>query len=94
MATEVVWNANVLKQVSLGSLEIIADNIADAARAVAPVDQRDYVDGIEVETGDDEQGNPVARVNANDWKSHGIEFGTVDTPKFAPLRRGLDSQGG
>lgn len=61
---------------------------ADKAGDLAPVDDGDYRDGIKVAVGADERG-VLARVNATDFKSHWIEFGTIDTPAFAPLRRAV-----
>jgi hypothetical protein len=67
----------------------IADEIADHAQSIArseAYDEGDYHDGIEatVDTGDF---NTPARVNANDWKSHWIEWGYQGSPGKAPLRR-------
>lgn len=69
-----------------------ANEVADRARSIAPQDSGDYVDGIEVESGIE---NDVAtgRVNANDWKSGLIEFGTDHTPAYAPLRKGAEAAG-
>jgi len=62
--------------------------VADAKRR-APVDERDYQNGIE--------GDIVAtpfglagRIRASDWKSSMIEYGTGEpapTPAFAPIRK-------
>lgn len=71
-----------------------AKRIAETAKRLAPRDQGDYIDGIEAEAGI-ENGEPLARVNANDFKSWWIEAGTGGpgpTPAFAPLRRALDSE--
>jgi hypothetical protein len=72
-----------------------AEEAADKARGLAPVDSGDYRDGIEVDGGVDGS-TVVARVNANDWKSGLIEFGTgrpAPTPAYAPLRRGAEQAG-
>lgn len=69
-------------------LKEAADAAAGKARDIGPVDDGDYRDGIKVAVGADEHG-VLARVNANDFKSHWIEFGTIDTPAFAPLRRAV-----
>ena len=68
-----------------------AEVAAMAAQSIAPVGTGAYRDGISAEV---EPGR--ARVNANDWKSVFIEFGTGQpgpTPKFAPLRRGAEMAG-
>jgi hypothetical protein len=73
-------------------LKQASDDIADAAKAAAPVDEGDYRDGIETETGMGKDGIQ-GRVNATWWTSHFIEFGTDDTPTFAPMRRGAEAAG-
>lgn len=69
-----------------------AEEIADAARGLAPVDQSDYIASLGTETAADERG-VYARAISTDWKAGFIEFGTVDTPTFAPLRRGAEQAG-
>lgn len=71
-----------------GLYEAGAKPIAEIARELAPVDEGDYRDGIKATI----DGNDV-RVDAFDWKSHFIEFGTVDTPVFAPLARAARQSG-
>lgn len=71
------------------SILAAAEAAASAARAIAPRRSGDYAEGIE--PGVDAEGDVV--LNANDWKSHFIEFGTADTPTFAPLRRGVLAAG-
>jgi hypothetical protein len=66
----------------------LAQPIADNAREFAPVDEGDYRDSIEVTI----DGNEV-RVDAFDWKSNFLEFGTSDTPIFAPLAKGARAAG-
>lgn len=68
--------------------EVGAEPIAENARELAPVDEGDYRDGIQATVDGDE-----VRVDAMDWKSNFIEFGTVDTPVFAPLARGARQAG-
>lgn len=54
-----------------------------------------YVKGIKVDAGV-EQGVLTARVNATDFKSHWLEFGTQGTsptPIFQPLRAAAESLG-
>lgn len=70
----------------------IAENIAQKAKDTAPEDSGDYRDGIEADSGFDSRG-VLARVNANDWKSALIEFGTSDTPPFRVLTRAAESLG-
>lgn len=41
-----------------------------------------------------EAGRAVGRLAVDDFKWHWIEFGTVDTPTFAPLRKALDATPG
>ncbi len=67
-----------------------AERVASAARSIAPVLTGAYRTGIRAESG---RVGPyvIARVNANDYKSHWIEAGTSDTPTFAVLRRALDT---
>lgn len=75
----------------------LAESVAEVARAIGPVDDTPphYVDEIEVDTAIEEHGI-VARVNANKFTSHWIEFGTGEpgpTPEFAPLRRAAEQVG-
>lgn len=76
----------------LDDLQAIAENIAEQAVAIAPEDEGDYLRSIEAVSGFDARG-VMARVNANDWKAALIEFGTTDTPVFAPIRRAADRYG-
>lgn len=55
-----------------------ADKIAETARQLAPVRTGAYRDSI-----DAQDGRVVADVLHAMW----VEFGTVDTPTFSPLRR-------
>lgn len=68
-----------------------AADVADEARRIAPVATGAYRDSIEPDVGIDERG-PVGRVNAHDFKSHWIEFGTLSRTPLAVLRRALDSR--
>lgn len=71
-----------------------AERIAQRAKAIAPRDEGDYIDEIDTDSGI-ENGLPLARVNANNFKSWWIEAGTGGpgpTPAFAPLRRALDAE--
>ena len=70
----------------------LAEEGAARARDYAPVGDGDYRDGIQPDVVFEEN-QWVGRVNANDWKSHFIEFGTGPpgpTPAFAPLRKATD----
>lgn len=71
-------------------LKYAAEKGADAAKAVAPVRTGDYRDSIEADSSASEG---KARVLATDFKAQWIEFGTIHTPTFAPLRRGAESAG-
>lgn len=55
-----------------------AREITDTARAIAPVDKGTYRDSISAEDG---------KVVATAAHAASLEFGTKDTPTFAPLRR-------
>lgn len=97
MASRFVPNPGFLAEFSrskqlLDVLKGKADEAADNARAVAPVQFGDYQDGIEAVSGI-EGGMAVGRVNANHFTSHWIEAGTSDTPTFAPLRKGAEATG-
>lgn len=71
-----------------------AEQIAAAARTIAPYDPTSdgphYRDQIGVDVGV-EDGLATGRVHADDEAAGYIEFGTVDTPTFAPLRRAAES---
>lgn len=66
----------------------IADVVVDNARAIAPVLTGAYRDGLKVVR----QGDDVY-ASATDRDSGYIEYGTVDTPIFAPLRRAARMSG-
>lgn len=72
-------------------LEVKAERVAERARADAPVDTGDYRDGIKASAGFDARGNAVGRVNAFDFKSNWIEYGTIYMQAHAVLRRALDT---
>lgn len=69
-------------------LEQRAESVAEEARRIAPYETGAYRDEIEADSGI-ENGRFIGRVNANDPASGYIEWGTVDTPTFAVLRRSL-----
>lgn len=65
-----------------------AERIAQHARDNAPVRTGTYRDGIRVERDGDSVG-VLASAPYSLW----VEFGTADTPAFAPLTRGIDESG-
>lgn len=94
MADRVVYNVRVVPEL-MGhplmavALDRMAAHVADEARAVAPFDEGDYHDSIEHDV-IVEEGVTKGVVYSDDYKALFIEYGTVDTPAFAPLRRGLE----
>lgn len=68
-----------------------AENVAQVARENAPQRSGSYKENIHVER-ELAEGRPRARVVADDPTGAAglIEFGTEDTPAFAPLRRALE----
>lgn len=72
-----------------------AEDIAREARRIARSEAYDsgaYHDGIKATSGV-ERRQAIGRVNANDWKSHFIEFGTSSQPTKAVLRRAAEVGG-
>lgn len=57
----------------------LANEAADYWRSISPEETGDYVDSIEVQVDDDN-----VRISATDESAPFIEFGTEDTPEFAP----------
>jgi hypothetical protein len=76
-----------------GSLQALAAEGANAARENAPVLTGAYRDSIVGETGYNEDGIYIGRINAYDYKAWWIEAGTEDTPAFGTLQQGLDAIG-
>jgi hypothetical protein len=72
-----------------GAIGHYTEQGADGARDVAPVLTGAYRDSIETEMGT-EGGMVVGVFRATVDYAGWIEFGTADTPAFAPLRRGID----
>lgn len=71
-----------------------AEDVADGARSIAPRGRgwrgrRHYADSIEV---DDRPGGG-ARVLTTDYFGHLVEYGSVNNPAYAPLRRAVDAEG-
>ncbi len=95
--TRVARNAGLAKDLQRSPelvkiVERAAEAAARNARAVAPVDEGDYRDGIEATVVDGPDG-PVGRVNAHHWTSHWIEWGSAHNSVHAPLRRGARAAG-
>lgn len=66
------------------------EEAADIAIAIAPVKTGAYRDGIKADQVF--SGNRlISRLNAYDFKSHWIEFGTSRMPAFATLRRAIEA---
>ena len=65
-----------------------AEAAVEEAQRLAPVDTGEYRNSIKVV----DTGSGV-RIVADDDKASYIEFGTEDTPAFAPLRRGTEAAG-
>lgn len=65
-----------------------AEAAVPEVQGLAPVDTGEYRNSIKVV--DTPTG---ARIVADDDKASHIEFGTEDTPAFAPLRRGTEAAG-
>lgn len=80
-------------------MRVYAEAGEKAAKDIAPVGRYagggDYRDGIEATVGvrGARGGVIVGRVNAKDFKSHWIEFGTIRQPAKAVLRRALERVG-
>ncbi len=69
---------------------------AEHARADAPTGHRHrglhYRDSIRAVVGVDGRG-PYGRVFSVDFAAHLVEFGSVNNPVYAPLRRGVEATG-
>lgn len=65
-------------------LNDVAERVARAARREAPERTGDYRDSIETDG---------RRVLTTDFAGHIIEWGSVKTPPYAPLRRGARAAG-
>lgn len=70
----------------------IAEEGANRARDIGPSDEGDYVESIDSGWDIDADG-AFGRIFATDYKANWIEFGTEDTPIFAPLRKAVESLG-
>lgn len=85
----------------LRALGVAADHVAGEAKQAAPRQatlptgrRKHYAEMIDGVSGLDERGQPVGRVLALHFTSLLIEFGSVNNPPYAPLRRGLDASQG
>lgn len=70
-------------------LDRLSGVVSEGAREVAPVDEGDYIRSLGHDVIVDD-GTTKGIAYSTDPKALHIEYGTVDTPTFAPLRRGLD----
>lgn len=68
----------------------IAQEGVDIARALAPVDEGDYRNGIRV----GRRGASGVGVEFTDWKSRLIEYGTEDTPEHAVAAKTVERLNG
>jgi hypothetical protein len=74
-------------------LENIGSVAVSAAQVLAPVATGHYRAGINL-TMSNEGGLPMATVNADDFKSNWIEYGTAQGfPAYACVRRGCEAAG-
>lgn len=86
------WAELNRSQQMVDALHEVAEAIVEHAKTLAPHDTGDYRDGIEADAGIDGE-VAVGRVNANDWKSGLLEFGTENEPAHATLRRAAEAEG-
>ena len=79
------------------ALKVRAEAGARSARALAPVETGAYRDGIQADAAIVPGVGAVARINATDFKSNWIEFGSHPKygafPAHAVLRRGAERAG-
>jgi len=81
----------------IAELDRTAKEIQKVARSFAPVRTGRYGAGIKVRKRPDENGLPVRRVVATDFKSHWIEYGTGEpgpTKASAPMEKAANAFGG
>lgn len=64
------------------------EHVKTAVQTVAPHTHGDYAESIEVV-----EDNGEVFVNSTDPFAHLIEFGSVNNPPYAPLRRGVRAAG-
>lgn len=93
MPSRFVWEPTFLRaferrpEVRL-EIERQAGHAASKVEAVAPRDTGDYAESIETFS----DGRTVG-VTSTDFAAHIIEWGSVNNPPFAPLRRGVQAAG-
>jgi hypothetical protein len=97
MATKFRYNPAATAQLAstvamVATLRAAAEESAESSKAIAPVDTGEYRDSIWAEAGI-VRGFAVGRVIAGKFTAGWLEFGTSDTPTFAPLRRGAEGAG-
>lgn len=68
-----------------------ADAVRDVAKELAPVRTGAYQAGIQSRVVKDPKAGFSGQVEATHFTSHFIEFGTVNQPARAPLRRALEA---
>lgn len=70
-----------------------AELVKNAAQAIAPVGEGEYINRFEVDSGVQERKTRRAfgRVSNTDPKAFFLEVGTIDTPRFRVLGSALDA---
>lgn len=83
------WQERITRQAGVRALRRdSATDVASLAGALAGHASGTYADSLEVE----EAGDAI-RVVSSDPSAHIIEFGSIDTPAQAPMRRAADAAG-
>jgi hypothetical protein len=83
------------------AMDELGNMVADIVRAIGPVDEDSdahYVDQISVDSGIGSNDTAATVISANKEEDGRpiaayIEFGTIDTPTFAPLRTAVEMMG-
>ncbi len=97
------WNDDVLRRVADGpevrrQVRKVAEEIATTARRIAPERSGNYRAGIVVRDGETERTPEVTGgtviVAATNIASHIVEYGSVQQPARAPLRRAAQQVAG
>jgi len=71
----------------------VAETVAQSVRDEAPVDTGDYRDSIGTGSTSSDRDGVYATVTTSDPAWHIIEYGTADTPAYAPMRAGAEAAG-